>query len=531
MRPALLGGILAMVALIVSPRGPVRFGAPPGSGVALADKHESRSGEKKDKGKGERHKRSDRDDDDNYDEDGPPGTASTESSSGGRGRAGSGLTRGPYLQMVTPGGITVRWRTGVPAGSCVRYGTDPGRLEFLKETPGETNEHEVRLAELRPYTRYYYSVGDRATVLAAGQDCSFVTSPPLGAVRRVRVWILGDSGAHGSAQDRVLQAYDAFTNRAPADVWLLVGDNAYDAGTSLQYRAGFFTPFRARLRSIVAWPARGNHDLIRKGPDNDYYDFFTLPAAGEAGGTPSNTEAWYSFDYANVHFVCLDAERLSGSTAGAMLEWLRHDLAATRQEWLIAYWHHPPYSKGSHDSDSDDLMTAARRVFLPVLEQGGVDLVVCGHSHSYERSFLLDGHYGPSATLDPAMILDRGDGRADGNGPYRKPTYGRPAPHEGAVYVVVGSSSKTGGGRLDHPAMAKSLNALGSLVLDISGDRLDAAFAAERGRVADRFTIVKGEAPSAGRGRVSSEAPGGDPRDPRADSPGSSAGSSGGGDR
>jgi len=160
---------------------------------------------------------------------------------------------------------------------------------------------------------------------------------------------------------------------------------------------------------------------------------------------------------------------------------------------VIAYWHHPPFSKGSHDSDSDPLMTSARRRLLPVLEEGGADLVLCGHSHAYERSFLLDGHYGPSRSLSSTMILDRGNGRPDGDGPYRKATYGRPAPHEGTVYVVVGSSSKLGGGPLRHRAHAKSLNVLGSLVVEISGRRLDASFVDERLRVADRFAIAKGD--------------------------------------
>ena len=59
-----------------------------------------------------------------------------------------------------------------------------------------------------------------------------------------------------------------------------------------------------------------------------------------------------------------------------MLTWLQQDLASTNQPWLIAFFHHPPYAKGSHDSDVDV----------------GVDLVLTGHSHCYERSYLIDGH-------------------------------------------------------------------------------------------------------------------------------------------
>ena len=404
----------------------------------------------------------------------------------------SGLTRGPYLQVAGPDAITIRWQTGAPTRSIVRYGTSPRDLPFEAEEGTETTEHEVRLTRLQPETRYYYSVAGGTTILADGPECTFRTSPPVGAERKVRIWVIGDSGLPGPGQQRVQVAYGAHAGGAETDVWLLLGDNAYSTGTSKQYQAGFFAPFRKRLRSTVVWPSRGNHDEIRKGPGNDYYDFFTLPRSGEAGGIPSGTEAYYSFDYANVHFVSLDAERLERD-GESMIEWLRGDLAATDQDWVIAYWHHPPFSKGSHDSDSDPLMTSARRRLLPVLEEGGADLVLCGHSHAYERSFLLDGHYGPSRSLSSTMILDRGNGRPDGDGPYRKATYGRPAPHEGTVYVVVGSSSKLGGGPLRHRAHAKSLNVLGSLVVEISGRRLDASFVDERLRVADRFAIAKGD--------------------------------------
>jgi hypothetical protein len=84
-----------------------------------------------------------------------------------------------------------------------------------------------------------------------------------------------------------------------------------------------------------------------------------------------------------------------------------------------------------------------RENVVPVMDQLGVDLVLCGHSHSYERSFLLRSHYGRSGTLVDSMKVDAGDGRRNGNGPYHKPQ--QQTPFAGAVYAVAGSSS--GGGR------------------------------------------------------------------------------------
>ncbi len=131
-----------------------------------------------------------------------------------------------------------------------------------------------------------------------------------------------------------------------------------------------------------------------------------------------------------------------------------------------------------------------RQVFLPVLEQYGVDLVLAGHSHSYERSHLIDHHYGASSTFTSEMKLDAGGGHDSTGGAYHKHLFNARA-HQGAVYAVVGSSGWIGGGALNHPAMHVSLNELGSLVLDINSNRLDATFLRETGATNDTFTIVK----------------------------------------
>ncbi len=289
-------------------------------------------------------------------------------------------------------------------------------------------------------------------------------------------------------------AYLSAAGSTYTDLWLMLGDNAYDDGTDAEYQAAVFNMYPTLLRQSVLWPTLGNHDghsadsATLSGP---YYNIFSLPKNGECGGLASGTEAYYSFDYANIHFICLDSYDTSRAVGGAMHTWAKNDAAAATRDWIIAFWHHPPYSKGSHNSDSESALVDMRKNFLPILEDAGVDLVLCGHSHSYERSFLLDGHYGASTTLTESMKKDGGSGR-DPN-PYRKSA--GTAPHEGAVYVVAGSSGKTSGGSLNHPAMFVSLNQLGSLVLDINGNRLDAKFLRSDGSIGDYFTIVKGTTP------------------------------------
>jgi hypothetical protein len=250
------------------------------------------------------------------------------------------------------------------------------------------------------------------------------------------------------------------------------------------------------LRKSVLWPTLGNHDTAQSAnppASLPYFAMFTLPTNAQAGGMASGTEKYYSFDYGNIHFICLDSMTSDRSSTGPMATWLRADLASSTRQWTIAFWHHPAYSKGSHDSDTESNLVQMRQTFLPILEEAGVDLVLAGHSHSYERSYLIDGHYGVSSTFTNAMKKDGGSGRPDGTGAYAKPTLG-PGIHEGAVYAVAGSSGQISGGLLNHPAMFISLNNLGSMVLDVNGDTLDAKFLRENGVIADYFRIVKGVA-------------------------------------
>jgi len=403
------------------------------------------------------------------------------------------VTRGPYLQVGTPAGVTVRWRTASITDSYVRYGPAPGSLGSVESDATMTTEHEITLSGLSPDTRYYYSIGTADFVLAGDDPAHFfVTSPLAGTARPTRIWVVGDSGLPGPGQIAVRNAYYAFPGAPSTDLWLMLGDNAGNTGTDSEYQKGVFDAYQKMLCTSVLWPTRGNHDHLYTGPDNDYYDFFTMPTAAEAGGLASGTEAYYSFDYGNIHFICLDAEGSDRSPDGAQMTWLQNDLDANVQDWIIAFWHQPPYTKGSHDSDTEFELREMRKYALPILEGGGVDLVLCGHSHSYERSFLLDRHYGLSSMLDDSNMVDTGDGSWLGDGPYHKPTLG-PGSHEGAVYAVVGCSSVIRGGPLNHPVMIRSLNMLGSLVLDIDGNQLDATFLDDAGVIQDDFSIVKGD--------------------------------------
>jgi hypothetical protein len=132
-----------------------------------------------------------------------------------------------------------------------------------------------------------------------------------------------------------------------------------------------------------------------------------------------------------------------------------------------------------------------RTYVLPILDTYGVDVVFNGHSHNYERSYFIDGHYGLSGTFNDSFKVDLGDGDPAGDGAYRKVDVG-PGPHTGTVYVVNGSGSEVRMTTLNHPAMIRGLLELGSVVLDIDDTTLTAQFLTSTGAIHDAFRIVKG---------------------------------------
>lgn len=417
------------------------------------------------------------------------------------------LTRGPYLNQNNENSIVVRWRSSQSVVGAVRYGDSPTALTSITSEAATATDHVVRLTGLTPNTRYYYSVGSASDTLAGGDlEHTFRTSPTPGTATDTRIWVVGDCGRGSTFQREVRDAYYTWTGSRVPDLCLMLGDNAYNSGTDTEYQTGFYNIYPTYFRKMPVWSTLGNHDANNGSTSTTanfpYFDMFTFPTNGECGGVPSGTERYHSFDYGNVHVINLDSQASSRNTIeqngadGPMAAWLRQDLAATTKTWILAIFHHPPYSKGSHDSDTESQMVQMRTHFGPIMENGGVDLVLVGHSHAYERSMLIDSHYGVSSTLTNAMKKNAGSGRPSGTGAYIKPLTG-PRDHFGTVYTVTGSAGSADGGALNHPVMYVSYNTGGTLNVDINGNRLDATYVQ---RVAgsntsfttpDSFTILK----------------------------------------
>jgi hypothetical protein len=419
------------------------------------------------------------------------------------------LLRGPYLQQVSPHSIMIRWRTDALSRSRVTLGSAPGSLDLTTDDSALVTEHKVIIRSLHPETRYFYSIGDIRNPLQGDSNNYFFTLPESGKEGVYRIGVFGDCGNNSVNQRNVRDQFLQYLGNNYLNAWILLGDNTYPDGTDAEFQMNFFNIYKDNLlKKYPLFPSPGNHDyhdkefsaaVAQETHDIAYYQNFSMPTAGESGGLASHTAAFYSFDIGNVHFLSLDSYGKEENTRlydtlGPQVAWIKKDLAQTKSKWIVAYFHHPPFTMGSHSSDKEQELVKIREQFIPVLERLGVDLVLCGHSHDYERSRLMTGYYGMEDNFDSARYtLSGSSGRNDGTNnsqPYMK----HGLRERGTVYVVTGSAGKLGGQQPSFPHNAMFYaNATdgGSSLLEVTGDRLDFKWICADGVIRDRFTITK----------------------------------------
>lgn len=400
------------------------------------------------------------------------------------------IVRGAYMNIATDSSITILWRTKDSCSSEVRIGTSLGVFSQMVQDTNKVIDHAIHITGLLPQTKYYYSVGIIDTILQSGADNHFVTAPiPSSNPSRLRFWVTGDFGTGTVQQDSVTAAFEAYNDTNVVNGWLWLGDNAYNSGTDVEFQLNTFDHYVNQMRKYPLFPALGNHEYANVGylstaalgTNFAYFNIFDIQ-------TNSNSEKYYSYDYGNVHFVSIDSYGAYNAPGSPMYNWLENDLTQNNKKWTIVYFHHSPYTMGSHNSDTEIELIDMRTKIVPLLESKGVDLVLCGHSHIYERSFFMKGHYGLENTFS-ALPYPLGN-------MVRPPSdlYFKNAP-KGTVYIVCGVSGRTGGGMaagFPHAAMQTSFaHGNGSLVLDISDDTLHCKYLTSLGTIDDAFKIAK----------------------------------------
>jgi len=240
-------------------------------------------------------------------------------------------------------------------------GSASGEREAVIVREAGESQLWARLEGLKPGTLYCYALADAGGPLTG--RIGFRTAPAPDAAEPVRFMAFGDSGS-GNADQRALAAQML---SVPYDLIVHTGDLAYEDGTIGELEDTVFGVYAPLFQHLPFYPAAGNHEYHTQDAA-PFRAVFALP--------DTTAERWYSYDWGRVHFVALDTE----SDYATQASWLDADLAATALPWKIVYFHKPPYSSGAHGSDR-----TLRLLLAPVFEKHGVQLVLAGPDHDYER--------------------------------------------------------------------------------------------------------------------------------------------------
>jgi hypothetical protein len=226
--------------------------------------------------------------------------------------------------------------------------------------------------------------GDRSTARAqaapdvtppsAVNDLAVGPTPPPGST--VVLVGAGDIANGSSGAEATARLLD----NIPGTVFT-AGDNAYPDGTTSNY-AQYYEPTWGRHKARTR-PSPGNHEYHTSGATG-YYTYFGA-SAGPAG------RGYYSYDLGDWHIISLNSN-VSMSAGSAQEQWLRADLAANSRDGIVAYWHHPRFSSGTHGSSSSS------QPLWQALYEAGTEIIVVGHDHNYQRF----AKQTPTGQADPA---------------------------------------------------------------------------------------------------------------------------------
>lgn len=281
------------------------------------------------------------------------------------------LVVGPMLQRVGANSATVVWRTAVDR---------PGHVVLLNEGKArlvpaviENGWHIARIDRLEPDKAYRYVVRHERAIGSPQELASATVHTAPSPGQPVQFLVFGDSGSGSNSQANLAARMREHT----FDFAIHTGDLIYPAGEPELYADRFFRPYAAMIRTVPFYPILGNHD-VKTDDGQPLLDTFVLPENGPEGLEP---ERCYWFEFGDVRIVGIDSTLEWDPLRETVAPWLRRVLSESRRTWTIAFFHHPPYTNSKHDPDRK-----MRETLVPALEEGGVDVVFCGHNHLFERT-------------------------------------------------------------------------------------------------------------------------------------------------
>lgn len=441
----------------------------------------------------------------------------------------------PYLQWGNPSAkdttkrLTLIWHTADDASTT--WAVEVKRKDKWVPVAQTPAFQTVRVATIEPHRVYTAELSDLAPnvpnpyrVLRNGSSVFEATAmPPKKQGQKSRIVVFGDCGVNGADQKAI--AYQAY--QAKPDYVFITGDIVYSNGRVSEYRNKYFPVYNADtaspesgaplIRSTVFLASPGNHDILSadfdKYPDGlAYFMYWKQPLNGPelamggpnvspmkgnvdnqnafkaAAGSAYPRMANFSFDYGDVHWTVLDANRYMDWNDPALREWVRTDLKkAEKAKWRFVGFHQPGFNSSEAHFGEQQM-----RVVADLFEEGKVDLVLNGHVHNYQRSFpirfaVAPGQKSEGKKVDGTWTLDKNfDGK----------TKTKPA---GVIYLVTGA----GGAGLYNVQQQTQPETWQSFtekfiadthsltVIDVDGKRLTVQQVAKDGKILDTFTITK----------------------------------------
>lgn len=293
------------------------------------------------------------------------------------------------VQMVTDTGFTVVWYRDEPGTFKCTATSEAGQVaspaSFRESSEGRCT---AVFDGLQPDTAYAYqllsgpsapkyetrtaparSLRSQVKQVAAGSDGADA-NPDHPSFRFLA---FGDSGSGEKAQ----YALARLMAKQNAQLIVHTGDLIYPDGERADYKDKFYRPYAELIERVPFYPCPGNHD-VRTDLADPMLDEFALPRNGPDGTT---TERNYWFDFGDVRFISLDTNIYRDELLNVIAPWMDQVLAASDARWNICFFHHPVYSNAEYGPTRKLWNT-----IVPVMDKHGVQLVLNGHDHLYERT-------------------------------------------------------------------------------------------------------------------------------------------------
>ncbi len=284
----------------------------------------------------------------------------------------------PYLQDVSDSSFCVMWETSVPLRGQVllarseRHILKP-ELKLAVEESESVFLHKLTIENLKSGELYFYQVvNENSTGDTLMGPVTQLVIPDYDQ-SAINFTVVGDNQGHVECWERISQL---MFEECPQFV-VHVGDMVSYGHHKDDWTDEFFLQARELMRHVPMYPAMGNHEMN----DEKYYQYFNRPY----------NDAFYTVKKGDLRIVFVDTNKdlLPGSYRYRRLE---ETLANCKERWTIVVHHHPVFTSDIGSYRSSLMATADKgdpNIFQlkQLYETYGVDLVLSGHVHGYERSY------------------------------------------------------------------------------------------------------------------------------------------------